>query len=123
MRAFVAAFHHHMEELYSAADFVVARSGAASLAEIAAFSLPAILIPFPYAADDHQARNADIFVKAGAAIIVRESEISNDTLARQIRCFIDDPTRLRKMSENCARLSTRNAASAVVEMMERYTAG
>jgi len=120
--AFVAAFHYHMEELYSAADFVVARSGGASLAEIAAFSLPAILIPFPYAADDHQSRNADIFTKAGAAILVRESEILDDALPRQIRALIDDPVRLRKMSEACARLATRNAANAVVETMERYTA-
>jgi UDP-N-acetylglucosamine--N-acetylmuramyl-(pentapeptide) pyrophosphoryl-undecaprenol N-acetylglucosamine transferase len=122
VRAFVAAFHHHMEELYSASDFVVARSGAASLAEIAAFSLPSILIPFPFAADDHQARNADIFGKAGAAIVVRESEIPSDALARQIRSFIDDPARLRKMSKACARLATGNAASMVVETMERYTA-
>jgi UDP-N-acetylglucosamine--N-acetylmuramyl-(pentapeptide) pyrophosphoryl-undecaprenol N-acetylglucosamine transferase len=119
---FVAAFHYQMEELYSAADFVVARSGGASLAEIAAFSLPAILIPFPYAADDHQSRNADIFTKAGAAILVREAEILDDALARQIRPLIDDPARLRKMSEACARLATRNAAHAVVETMERYTA-
>jgi UDP-N-acetylglucosamine--N-acetylmuramyl-(pentapeptide) pyrophosphoryl-undecaprenol N-acetylglucosamine transferase len=122
MRAFVTAFHHHMEKLYSAADFVVARSGAASLAEIAAFSLPSILIPYPFAADDHQARNAEVFARAGAAIVVRESEISSDALARQIRGFIDDPVRLRRMSEACARLSTRNAARSVVETMERYTA-
>jgi UDP-N-acetylglucosamine--N-acetylmuramyl-(pentapeptide) pyrophosphoryl-undecaprenol N-acetylglucosamine transferase len=122
VRAFVAAFHYHMEDLYSAADFVVARSGAASLAEMAAFSLPAILIPFPFASDDHQARNAEVFAKAGAAIVVRESEILNDALARQIRFFLDDPARLRRMAEACARLSTRNAASAVVETMERYTA-
>jgi UDP-N-acetylglucosamine--N-acetylmuramyl-(pentapeptide) pyrophosphoryl-undecaprenol N-acetylglucosamine transferase len=122
VRAFVAAFYHHMEEVYSAADFVVARSGAASLAEIAAFSLPSILIPFPFAADDHQARNAEIFAKAGAGIVVRESEISSDALARQIRNFIDDPARLRRMAEACARLSTGNAANAVVETMERYTA-
>ncbi len=120
--AFVAAFHHHMEEPYSAADFVVARSGAASLAEIAAFSLPSILIPFPFAADDHQARNAEIFSHAGAAIVVRESEILNDALARQIRCFLEDPARLRTMSAACARLATGNAATAVVETMERYTA-
>jgi UDP-N-acetylglucosamine--N-acetylmuramyl-(pentapeptide) pyrophosphoryl-undecaprenol N-acetylglucosamine transferase len=122
VRAFVAAFYHHMEDVYSAADFVVARSGAASLAEIAAFSLPSILVPFPFAADDHQARNAEIFAKAGAAIVVRESEISSDALARQIHNFIDDPARLGKMAEACARLSTRNAASAVVETMERYAA-
>ena len=61
--AYIAAFHHRMEEVYSAADLVVARAGAASLAEFAAFSLPGILIPFPYAADDHQTRNAEIYAR------------------------------------------------------------
>jgi len=120
--AFVASFHHRMEEVYSAADLAVARSGAASLAELASFSLPGILIPFPYAADDHQARNAEIFTKADAAIVVKEAEILDDVLARRIREIIDDPVRLQRMSENSARLSSGNAANAVVETMERYTA-
>jgi UDP-N-acetylglucosamine--N-acetylmuramyl-(pentapeptide) pyrophosphoryl-undecaprenol N-acetylglucosamine transferase len=110
-----------MEELYSAADFAVARSGAASLAELAAFALPAILIPFPYAADDHQTRNAEVFVKAGAAIVVRESDILDDALAHKILPFIGDRGPLQRMSENAAKLSTRNAASAVVETIEKYT--
>src|SRR5437773_1578435 len=69
----IAAFHHRMEEVYSAADVVVARSGAASLAEFAAFSLPGILIPFPYATDDHQTRNAEIYTRVQAAILLKES--------------------------------------------------
>src|SRR5205823_803580 len=120
--AFVASFHHRMEEVYSAADLAVARSGAASLAELASFSLPGILIPFPYASDDHQTRNAEIFTKADAAIVVKEAEILDDILARRIREIIDDPVRLQRMSKNSARLSSRNAANAVVETMERYTA-
>jgi UDP-N-acetylglucosamine--N-acetylmuramyl-(pentapeptide) pyrophosphoryl-undecaprenol N-acetylglucosamine transferase len=119
--AFVAAFHHRMEELYSAADFAVARSGAASLAELAAFALPAILIPFPYAADDHQTRNAEVFVKAGAAIVVKESEILDDALAHKILPFVKDQGPLQRMSQNAAKLSTRNAASAVAETIEKYT--
>jgi UDP-N-acetylglucosamine--N-acetylmuramyl-(pentapeptide) pyrophosphoryl-undecaprenol N-acetylglucosamine transferase len=119
--AFVAAFHHRMEELYSAADFAIARSGAASLAELAAFALPAILIPFPYAADDHQTRNAEVFVKAGAAIVVRESEILDDALGQKLLSFVKDQGSLQRMSQNAAKLSTRNAASAVVETMEKYT--
>ena len=119
--AFVAAFHHRMEEVYSAADLAVARSGAASLAEIASFSLPGILIPFPYAADDHQTRNAEIFTKADAAIVVKEAEILDDVLARRIREIIDDPERLQRMSKNSARLSSHDAANTVVETMERYT--
>ena len=119
--AHVAAFHHAMEEVYSAADFAIARSGAASLAELAAFALPAILIPFPYAAEDHQTRNAEIFARADAAVILKESEIAGDSLGRKIRELIEDADKLRRMGENSARLAPKNAAALVVETMERYT--
>lgn len=118
--AYVAPFHHSMEEVYSAADFTVARSGAASLAEFAFFSLPGILIPFPYAADDHQTRNAEIFARAGAAIILKESELSGDLLARRIRELITGSQTLRRMSENSSHLAPRNAARLVVATMEKY---
>jgi UDP-N-acetylglucosamine--N-acetylmuramyl-(pentapeptide) pyrophosphoryl-undecaprenol N-acetylglucosamine transferase len=119
--AFVAAFHHRMEEVYSAADFAIARAGAASLAELAAFALPGMLIPFPYAADDHQTRNAEIFVLAGSAILLKESEISGDLMAHKIKELIGDTHKLRRMSENCSRLAPKDAANRVVATMERYT--
>src|SRR6266699_1931148 len=119
--AFVAAFHHRMEEVYSAADFAIARAGAASLAELAVFALPGILIPFPYAADDHQTRNAEIFVREGSSILLKESEISGDVLARKIKELIGDTEKLRRMSENCSRLAPKDAANRVVATMERYT--
>ncbi|MDQ2919919.1 MAG: undecaprenyldiphospho-muramoylpentapeptide beta-N-acetylglucosaminyltransferase [Verrucomicrobiota bacterium] len=119
--AHVAAFHHAMEEVYSAADFAIARSGAASLSELAAFALPSLLIPFPYAADDHQTRNAEIFVKAEAALLVREAELAGDLLAQRIQDLLGDPERLQRMSVNCGRLAPKNAAALVVETMERYT--
>ncbi|MEY2440191.1 MAG: UDP-N-acetylglucosamine--N-acetylmuramyl-(pentapeptide) pyrophosphoryl-undecaprenol [Verrucomicrobiota bacterium] len=119
--AYVSAFHHHMEEVYSAADFTIARSGAASLAEFAAFALPGILIPFPYAADDHQTRNAEIFVRADAAILLKESELSGDQLARQIKELIGNGERIRQMSENCSRLAPKNAAGLVATTMEKYS--
>jgi UDP-N-acetylglucosamine--N-acetylmuramyl-(pentapeptide) pyrophosphoryl-undecaprenol N-acetylglucosamine transferase len=120
--AYVAAFHHAMEEVYSAADLAIARSGAASLSELAAFSLPSLLIPFPYAADDHQTRNAEIFTRAEAAVMVREADLSGDLLARKIRELIGDPNTLQRMSENSGRLAPKNAAGLVVDTMERYTA-
>ncbi|HEX8280549.1 MAG TPA: undecaprenyldiphospho-muramoylpentapeptide beta-N-acetylglucosaminyltransferase [Chthoniobacterales bacterium] len=119
--AYVAAFHHEMEEVYSAADFAIARSGAASLTELAAFALPSLLIPFPYAADDHQTRNAEIFARAEAAVLLREAELSADVLARKIRELLNDPARLQRMSENSAHLAPKNAADLVVDTMERYT--
>src|SRR5213082_2329142 len=119
--AYVAAFHHRMEEVYSAADLLVARAGAASLAEFAAFSLPGILIPFPYAADDHQTRNAEIYARAQAAILLRESDLSGELLGRTIRELIESPERIREMSANCSPLAPKNAAGLMVTTMEKYT--
>jgi UDP-N-acetylglucosamine--N-acetylmuramyl-(pentapeptide) pyrophosphoryl-undecaprenol N-acetylglucosamine transferase len=119
--AYVAAFHHQMEDVYSAADLVVARSGAASLAELAFFELPGILIPFPYAAGDHQTRNAEIFVRAGGAILLKESELSVELLARNLKELIGNPQQLRRMSEICSKLAPKNAAGLVVATMEKYT--
>ncbi len=120
IRAFVAPFHHRMEEAYSAADFTVARSGAASLAEISFYGLPSILIPFPYAADDHQTRNAEIFVGAGAAMLVREAELSGDKLARHIQELAKNEEARRVMSEKCLALAPRDAAAIVASTMEKY---
>src|SRR5437773_2243614 len=119
--AYVAAFYHRMEEVYSAANLVVGRAGAASLAEFAAFSLPGILIPFPYAADDHQTRNAEIYARGQAAILLRESELTGELLARKIRELIENPELIEAMSANCSRLSPKEAAGRVVTTMEKYT--
>ena len=119
--AFAAAFHHHMEEVYSAADFAVARSGAASLAELASFELPTILIPFPYAADDHQTRNAEIFARAGAAFVLKESELTPELLSQKIRDMIAHPEQLGKMAERSSQLAPRDAANRIAAAMEKYT--
>jgi UDP-N-acetylglucosamine--N-acetylmuramyl-(pentapeptide) pyrophosphoryl-undecaprenol N-acetylglucosamine transferase len=119
--AHVAAFHHRMEEVYSAADFAIARSGAASLSELAAFALPALLVPYPYAADDHQTRNAEIFVRAHAALMLKEVELSGELLAQKIRDLLSDPETLRTMSANAAAQASKNAANLVVDTMERYS--
>jgi UDP-N-acetylglucosamine--N-acetylmuramyl-(pentapeptide) pyrophosphoryl-undecaprenol N-acetylglucosamine transferase len=118
--ACVVAFYHRMEEVYSAADFLAARAGAASLAEFAAFSLPGILIPYPYAADDHQTRNAEIYARSGAAILLKESEISGEVLARKIRELINNPEQIRQMSANSAQLARKDAARCMVTTMEKY---
>jgi UDP-N-acetylglucosamine--N-acetylmuramyl-(pentapeptide) pyrophosphoryl-undecaprenol N-acetylglucosamine transferase len=120
IRAHVAAFHHQMEEVYSAADLAITRSGASSLAELALFGLPALLVPYPYAADDHQTRNAEIFVRQNAALIVKESELSGDVLARKVRDLLGDAAKLRAMSASAADLAPKDAAASIVETMERY---
>jgi len=115
--AFVAAFWSQMEIAYSAADFCLARSGAASLTELSHFALPSLLIPYPFAAEDHQTLNAQIFVRARAAALLPQSEITADKLAEKLRWFLDDPARLPEMSAHSADLAPAYAAERVAETM------
>ena len=113
--AYVSGFCHQMENAYSAADFAIARSGAASVSELSHFGIPSLLIPFPQAADDHQALNAKIFEKAGAASVLSQEETTAETLAEKVRWFLAEPGRLSTMSDCCLRLAPRDAARRVVE--------
>jgi UDP-N-acetylglucosamine--N-acetylmuramyl-(pentapeptide) pyrophosphoryl-undecaprenol N-acetylglucosamine transferase len=74
-------FLDRMEDAYAAADFVVARSGASTLAELTALGLPSILIPYPYSAGDHQEANADVLAEAGAAIKISQRDLTEQALA------------------------------------------
>ena len=115
--AFVSAFWHRMAEAYSAADFSIARSGAASLTELSHFALPSILIPYPHAAEDHQTLNAKIFERAGAAALLSEPNTTGDSLAQKIRWFLDDPARLADMSARCTQLAPQHAAERVADVI------
>jgi UDP-N-acetylglucosamine--N-acetylmuramyl-(pentapeptide) pyrophosphoryl-undecaprenol N-acetylglucosamine transferase len=115
--AFVAPFWHRMEVAYSAADLAVARSGAASLTELSRFALPSLLIPYPFAAEDHQTLNAKIFERAGAAVLLNEREITPDLLSRKLRLFLDDPAHLSEMSSRSAALAPRDAAERVADVV------
>jgi UDP-N-acetylglucosamine--N-acetylmuramyl-(pentapeptide) pyrophosphoryl-undecaprenol N-acetylglucosamine transferase len=113
--AFVAAFHHDMQAAYSAADFCIARSGAASLTELSHFALPSILIPYPHAAEDHQTLNAKIFERVGAATLLQERETSGENLAEKLLWFLSDPTRLAETSARSASLAPKQAAERVAD--------
>jgi len=118
--AHVAAFCHQMENAYSAADLVVARSGAASLSEISHFSLPSLLIPYPSAAENHQQFNAEIFARAGAATLLKESGTTGETLALAITNLAEDPERLQMMAVRSGSLAPRDAAACVADTIERF---
>jgi UDP-N-acetylglucosamine--N-acetylmuramyl-(pentapeptide) pyrophosphoryl-undecaprenol N-acetylglucosamine transferase len=118
--AFVAAFHHRMEEAYSAADLAIARSGAASLTELSHFALPSILLPYPFAAEDHQTLNAKIFDQAGAAVLLPEHDATPEVLGAKLRWLLDDPARLSEMSKRSAKLAPHGAAERVAETILRH---
>jgi len=117
--AFVAAFCHQMREAYSAADFTIARSGAASLTELSQFALPGILIPYPFAAGDHQTFNAKIFERAGAATLLPERETTGENLAKKLLWFLDDPARLATASACAAGLAPKQAAARVADVLQQ----
>lgn len=116
VRAWVGAFHHAMQDAYGASDLAIARSGAASLTELAHFRIPAILIPYPHAAEDHQTLNAKVFEKEGAAILMPESEATAESLSRKMVEILKPGTRAT-MSDACARLCVDDAADRVAKVL------
>ncbi len=73
-------YQDKMELAYAAADVAVCRAGASTLAELAVVGLPSILMPYPHAADDHQRKNADVFVRHNAAVLVEDAKLDADSL-------------------------------------------
>ena len=107
-----------MEMAYSAADLALSRSGAASLSELSHFGIPSLLIPYPHAAENHQALNAAIFTREGAAIVVEQGQVSVETFAREIGSLLRDKERLAKMSAASRSLAPHNAAECVADTVE-----
>jgi UDP-N-acetylglucosamine--N-acetylmuramyl-(pentapeptide) pyrophosphoryl-undecaprenol N-acetylglucosamine transferase len=107
-----------MELAYSAADLALSRSGAASLSELSYFGIPSLLIPYPFAAENHQVLNAAIFARDGAAIVVEQGQVSVETFAREIGALLRDTKRLVRMSESARALAPENAAECVADTVE-----
>lgn len=120
LAAEVAAFFDAMGERYGAADLVVARAGAGTIAEIAANGRPAILVPFPHAAGDHQRANARWLADRGGALIVEEQAPGAALeLARVIAALAGDRERLRAMAGASAAAGVRDAAARIVDECRR----
>lgn len=115
--AWTGAFHHAMQDAYCAADLAIVRSGAASLTELAYFSLPSILIPYPYAAEDHQTLNARIFSKVGAGLLLPEREATGERLADRMLEVKSDKALRVKMSEAARSLFIDDAAEIVARVL------
>lgn len=113
INATVEAFVENMAEAYAWADLAVCRAGAMTVSELSAAGLPAILIPFPHAIDDHQTHNARYLADAGAAVLLPQSELSPERLAAEIATLISQPEQMKAMAEKAAALAKPEAAQAV----------
>jgi UDP-N-acetylglucosamine--N-acetylmuramyl-(pentapeptide) pyrophosphoryl-undecaprenol N-acetylglucosamine transferase len=115
LAARVEPFLFDMAREMKLADLVVCRSGATTIAELTASARPAIFIPLPTAADDHQRVNAEVLVKAGAAQMIEQRDLSGERLAERIAAVAGDETVRREMSAAAHRLAHPDAAAAIVE--------
>ena len=106
----VFQFIEDMPGMFARADLIVCRSGASTVAEVTAAGKPAIFIPFPHAADDHQLRNAQALERAGAAVLIAEKDLTSERLVGAVRELLGDPARLARMSEASRKLSHPYAA-------------
>lgn len=107
----------HVGLAYACADVVVSRCGANALAEITACGLPSILVPYPHAAEDHQAHNAVPLVAAGAAVLLPDARLTGQTLAGEIAGLLDAPERLRAMAERARSQGRPDATEQVVALI------
>lgn len=114
----VYPFIRDMKSAYAAADLVISRAGALTLAEITACGKPAILIPYPFAAADHQRHNAEALKKAGAASVIPEKDLTTDKLSEEIHSLLSDQTRLQQMAAKSRELGKSDATSRLVDEME-----
>ena len=108
---------------YAAADLVVCRSGAMTLAEIAACGTPAILVPYPFAAHNHQLVNASNLVDRGAAAMILDHELTGDRLAKEIAHWLSDRPALSQMSSNARRFARPDAAEKIARSIVSWSAG
>lgn len=115
IKAYVTEFIDDMSTAYRAADLVICRSGATSIAEITVCKKPSILIPYPYAADDHQRLNAIELVNAGAAVMLEQKDITPEILADTILSLKNDPERLKSMAEQAGRIAKPEAAREIMD--------
>jgi UDP-N-acetylglucosamine--N-acetylmuramyl-(pentapeptide) pyrophosphoryl-undecaprenol N-acetylglucosamine transferase len=119
----VEAFVEDMAAAYGQADLALCRSGATTLAELCVAGLPAVLVPYPYAADDHQAANAEDLVSAGGAVMVRQDTLSGERMVTLLTELMNDRDRLDRMGTAMRSSAHPEAASSIARLLLERFAG
>ncbi|WP_036486402.1 undecaprenyldiphospho-muramoylpentapeptide beta-N-acetylglucosaminyltransferase [Myxosarcina sp. GI1] len=110
-------FYENMAGLLQRANLAISRAGAGTLTELAVTGTPAILIPYPYAAEDHQAYNAREFARAGAAVVYQQSKLTAEILDRQVIELLDSPSRLQNMTDKAVSLAVSDSAERLANLV------
>ncbi|TGD74359.1 undecaprenyldiphospho-muramoylpentapeptide beta-N-acetylglucosaminyltransferase [Mangrovimicrobium sediminis] len=119
----VVPFIADMAQAYAWADVVLCRAGALTVAELAVMGRPAILVPLPHAIDDHQTGNARVLAECGGAMLLRQSEMSVDTLVKALRGYMENPERLARMAAAAREAARPQATAQVADIVEGLVHG
>ena len=117
VRCEVRGFIEDMAAAYAGANLVVCRAGASAIAEVTAAALPAVLVPYPYAVNDHQRKNAEAIADAGAAVAVEDAQLTGATLAALVLELAGDPARRAAMANAARRAGAPAAAEALADIV------
>ncbi|MDF1587742.1 MAG: undecaprenyldiphospho-muramoylpentapeptide beta-N-acetylglucosaminyltransferase [Gammaproteobacteria bacterium] len=123
VNAHITTFVDDMAEAYQWADLVVCRAGALTIAELSAIGVASLLVPYPYAVDDHQTHNASALVMAGGAHLIKDSELSATELAEHIRSLLTDKTHLLAMAKAARTQAKPEAAKTIAQKCEEVCHG
>lgn len=116
----VSDFITDMAAAYAAADIVICRAGALTVAELACAGKAAILVPYPYAVDDHQTENAKVLSEAGAALLIQQQDLTAQWLLEQLAELVAEPERLTIMHEQALKAAEPNATAHIVAVCNEY---
>jgi UDP-N-acetylglucosamine--N-acetylmuramyl-(pentapeptide) pyrophosphoryl-undecaprenol N-acetylglucosamine transferase len=119
----VQAFLEDMPSQFAASDLILARSGASTVAELAASGKPSLLVPFPQAADDHQRKNAEVLVEGGAAKLLLEQDMTCPALVQALSGLLSDRDKLREMAACALTFAHPRAAARIAEMVAAIAKG
>lgn len=123
VHAEVVPFIDDMARAYAGAQLVIARAGATTLAEICAIGRPAVLVPYPHAADDHQTKNARALERAGAAVTVADAELEASSLGETLRALLSDEARRTAMARAAREHGRPEAAASIVDDLFSWLGG
>ncbi len=116
----VVPFIRDMPEAFAKADLLICRSGAGAVAELAAAGKPAILVPFPYAADQHQLRNAEAIERSGAAKLVLDAEMTGERLFNEVTALAASEGQIERMGRAARALARPDAAKRAADIVEEF---
>jgi len=111
-------FVDKMEYAYSASDLIVSRAGATAISEILYLGKPSILIPYPFAANNHQELNAQVLDSVGASVMVKENEFKDNILENKIFEIIDSSEKINLLKKNALKFSNRNSSFLIKEKIK-----